>query len=343
MPPVAVRRVIMGPLWLLLAVACVVLSPIAGLVAATASALSGNRQPLRLVHFVLRYFVWEAAVLVACLALWLASGFGLRLGTQRFQDLHYRLLGWMLDGILQPVLRSLRIDVQEEPTGDARKALAARDRPLILLSRHAGPGDSFLIVSQLLTRYGRHPRIVMKEALALDPCLDLLCHRLPNALIDTSDPQECQAQISRLSSGLDGTGVLVMFPEGGNYTPERRKRAILRLWRRGEGSRAARAEQMRNVMPPRTTGALAALKANPEADVIFAAHTGLGHEAFPMQMWRRPPVGRTVRMRMWLAPAGERPTSVEGQEDWLFTWWERLDAWIESAGEESAVSEAIPR
>jgi hypothetical protein len=38
-----------------------------------------------------------------------------------------------------------------------------------VLSRHAGPGDSFLLVHQLLSVYQRRPRVVMKATLQLDP------------------------------------------------------------------------------------------------------------------------------------------------------------------------------
>ncbi|MGI8558652.1 MAG: 1-acyl-sn-glycerol-3-phosphate acyltransferase [Solirubrobacteraceae bacterium] len=332
MPPRVVRRMLVGPLWVLFAALSALLSPIA----AIASLVTGNRQPLRLAHFIFVYVTREATVLAACVKLWVASGFGRRLQTEHFLDAHYRLLGRLLGGILRPVLKSLEIDIAAEPSEAAETALAARHQPLILFSRHAGPGDSFLVVNALLERYDRRPRIVMKQTLALDPALDVLCNRLPNALIDTSDPDKCERQISRLSRDLDGRGVLVLFPEGGNYTPKRRRDAIKSLRRRGHRSEAARAEQMTHVMPPKMTGASAALNANPEADVIFAAHTGLGHEAFPLEMWRNPPTDRTVRMRMWLAPAAERPTTAEQQTDWLFQWWKRLDDWIESQGQEPA-------
>jgi len=55
-----------------------------------------------------------------------------------------------------------------------------------VLSRHAGPGDSFLLIHQLLSVYGRRPRVVMKAALQFDPSLDVLGNRLPNVFIQHS-------------------------------------------------------------------------------------------------------------------------------------------------------------
>lgn len=334
MPPVLARRLVIIPLWMMLAVVGTLGSPVALAIAALAGALTGSRQPVRLVHFTLSYLLHETAILAACGGLWVASGFGRRMTSERFQAAHYRLMGRLLEGILQDVLGSLRIDIDAEGSPAAEQALRDPHRPLILFSRHAGPGDSFLIINLLVSRYGRRPRIVMKKALALDPCLDLLCHRLPNALLDTTDREACEAQITIMAEGLDGRGVLVLFPEGGNFTPERRRRAILSLWRQGRGAQASQAEAMEHVMAPKPTGALTALAANPSADVIFAAHTGLGRDAYPLEMWRHPPVGHTLHMRMWLAPASERPSDGEAQMDWLFGWWKALDDWIDSQGTE---------
>ena len=54
---------------------------------------------------------------------------------------------------------------------------------MIVLARHAGPGDSFLLVHQLLSAYRRKPRIVMKAALQFDPSIDVVINRLPHAFV----------------------------------------------------------------------------------------------------------------------------------------------------------------
>ena len=85
---------------------------------------------------------------------------------------------------------------------------------------------------------------------------------------------------------------------------------------------------MTHVLPPQPHGALAALQARPDADVVFAAHTGLGLAAYPTQFWREMPIGGTLHTRMWLAPRAEVPTSDDEQVAWLYDWWERIDGWI---------------
>ena len=59
------------------------------------------------------------------------------------------------------------------------------------------------------------------------------------------------------------------------------------------------------MLPPRPSGALAALRGNPDAGVIFGTHSGLGLAAFPSEIWRDPPLHRTFSSHVWLAP----PTS----------------------------------
>ena len=55
---------------------------------------------------------------------------------------------------------------------------------MVVLSRHAGPGDSFLLVHTLMDRdHLRRPRIVLKDVLQLDPLIDVYLNRLPNHFV----------------------------------------------------------------------------------------------------------------------------------------------------------------
>jgi 1-acyl-sn-glycerol-3-phosphate acyltransferase len=247
------------------------------------------------------------------------------------------LLRWFVRGLTERAQGMLDIDTSPELSPEAAESLR-RDEPLLFFSRHAGPGDTVLLIDQLLSDYGRLPSVVFKDSLAIDPCVDLIGHRLPHAVLDRSDPDECEATIQAVSATLGPRGVLVLFPEGGNFTAPRRRRALASLRRKGRLREAAAGEEMTHVMPPHPTGALAALRGNPGADVIFSAHTGLGLAAFPRELWRHTPIGRTLKTHLWLAPAAERPNDPHEQVEWLYDWWKRLDAWVEAQGEESPVS-----
>ena len=333
MPPTAIRRPITVTVWLVVSVVCLVLSPVLLALAAVASAVWRRPQPLIFTRLVVTYFTLELATLIACGALWLASGAGRLMGNRRFQHLHYRLLRWFVHGFAQRWLALLEIDVAAEEPNDALRAMET-DRPLLFFSRHAGPGDTILLIDRLLTRFDRLPSIVFKQSVAIDPCVDLIAHRLPHAVLDTADKQECEARIEEVAAGLGNRGVLLLFPEGGNFTAERRRRAVRNLWRTGRRREAARADQMSHVLPPRPSGALAALRGNPEADVIFAAHSGLGLAAFPREIWHAAPLRKTFKTHMWLSPAAQRPLDADAQVAWLYAWWKRLDEWIDDQGTE---------
>ena len=98
----------------------------------------------------------------------------------------------------------------------------------------------------------------------------------------------------------------MIFPEGGNWTPGRWRRGIRRLERQGRPDLAARARDMPHLLPPRTGGALAALAACPDADVIFVGHAGLDQLASVADVWRSLPMDHVVEARWWRVPADGR-------------------------------------
>jgi 1-acyl-sn-glycerol-3-phosphate acyltransferase len=332
MPPAIVRRPLTITAWLMMSISCLILSPVLLAAGAIASRLTRRPQPKLLARLFIAYCARELGVIMAAGALWLASGCGMAMHRPRIQRAHYRLLGWYVRGLAERVLTLLDLDIESELAPEVSAALRA-DRPLIFLSRHAGPGDTLLLIDQLLRRYDRYPSVVFKQTLTIDPCVDLIGHRLPHAVLDTSEAAECEARIEQITSELGPRGILVIFPEGGNFTPERRQTALRRLRRKGRRREARAGEQMAHMMPPHPAGALAALRGNPDADVLFSVHTGLGLAAFPSQLWHETPISQTLRTQMWLVPSGDRPRDPDEQVRWLYDWWKRLDDWVAKQGE----------
>ena len=351
LPPRLVRRLVLAPLALIvIALALAVLSPLLALLTGAFGLVTRRRlyrsRALRLLSFALVWLFAESTALFMCLGLWVISGFGGRIRARsRITSRHYAVMRWFLDSIYRAGTRSfgLRVEVEEpELTGPELAARLAR--PVIVLSRHAGPGDSFLLVRQLLSVYQRRPRVVMKATMQLDPGVDVVANRLPNVFINhakTGDRLFVE-QIERLASGLDQAGALVIFPEGGNWTPSRWVRGIGRLERMGRTDLADRAREMPNLLPPRSGGAFAAIMACPEADVIFVAHAGLDQLVSvgrcPGGAW---PIGQVVRAKWWRVPVDQVPRELdhEAQLQWLYDWWERIDTWISDnrPGEEQSL------
>ena len=337
LPPRLLRRVVLAPLVVVLALALVVISPLIALLAVAFSlarrSRSGRMRGVRLLVFALVWLTAETATLFMCLGLWIASGFGGRLRTEPFQSRHYAIMRWFLDLIYRTGTRTFRVRVEiDEPELTAGEKAARLARPVIVLSRHAGPGDSFLLVRHLLSVYGRRPRVVMKATMQLDPSLDVVANRLPNVFVRQSRGGKgiFSEQIERLAGGLDRLGALVIFPEGGNWTPGRWHRGIERLEQGGREDLAIRARDMPNLLPPRPGGALAAIAACPGADVIFVAHAGLDRLVSVGDVWRNLPMDQVIRAKWWRVPVGEVPRSADhaAQELWLYDWWQRIDAWI---------------
>jgi hypothetical protein len=45
-------------------------------------------------------------------------------------------------------------------------------------------------------------------------------------------------------------------------------------------------------------------------------------------VWRELPMDKVIVMRWWQVARDEIPAGRDARIDWLFGWWERIDAWI---------------
>ncbi len=329
LPPPAVRRVVSVPVALAALPLLVATLPLWVLTGALSSLfLPGRWRGLRLLWFGIAWFACEWVALGALGWMWLRAGFGRHLGEDRWQEAHYRLLGWILDRVYRTARWTFRLRVVG--SGDGRPF--RRDRPQLVLCRHAGPGDSLLLVRELVILGQLRPRIVLKDALQIDPTVDVLLNRLPNRFItpNPSVADDVTAAVGSLASDAGPGDAVVIFPEGGNFTKQRRSRAIARLHRLGHADEAVKAERMRNLMAPRPGGTLAAMAAAPGADVLLVAHEGLEDLSSVADLWRGLPMDDVVEVKWWNVPADELPRDepVDAQVDWLFDWWSRLDAWV---------------
>src|SRR5215218_860965 len=323
-PPLLVRRLIVAPLVFVLELAFVVASPLLALLAALLALFVGSRG-LRLLAIAVSYAARHAAGLLACLALWVASGFGARSRSARFQRAYYDLLRWFVGGVYRSIVRWARVEVRIDGTDEALSALSEAAEPAIVLSRHAGEGDSLLVLHELLCRHRRRPRLVLHEALRLDPLIDIIGHRLPNRFVSPRGG-DTEVEIAAMAEGVDDDGAVLIFPEGANFTEARRARGIERLERAGRERQAAWARQMRHVSAPRPGGTLAAIRAVPHAHVVVVGHVGM-----PVgfgELWQRLPAEQTVELRLWLVD--ELPELHDERIDRLFGWWRALDAWVEA-------------
>jgi 1-acyl-sn-glycerol-3-phosphate acyltransferase len=337
-----VRR-LTGPLLIAALAAAVVLLPALVIVAVIYSVwLPGRWRALRLLCFALVHLAMEVAALLVAAVLWALSGFGRRLTRPAFLRAHYTVLRLLLDVLMSAAQRlfALRLVTHGASWSPLDDGVPGSTNAMVVLSRHAGPGDSFLLVQTLMNRdHLRRPRIVLKDLLQLDPLLDVYLNRLPNHFV-SADPvagSNSVDAIAELARGLGDEDALLIFPEGANFTPQRRFRAIQRLRNRGLARAVRRAEAMQHLLPPRPAGVTAALQAAPHADVVFVAHTGLEHLSTLRDLWRGLPMDKTLHLRWWFVPAADVPRDETEQTDWLYGWWETIDNWITITQQQEAV------
>jgi 1-acyl-sn-glycerol-3-phosphate acyltransferase len=345
LPPRWIRRLVLTPAVPLFTLLLLALLPVWLVVAAVASVyLPGRWRALRVLAFLLVYLLADTVMLVRLLLLWIASGFGARLEQAPWPARHYAAMRTYLAVLVTAGRRIFKVgfDVDMADLGFAEEELR---RPVLIFSRHAGPGDSFLLVHSLLQR-GRHPRIVLKDTLQWSPVIDIGLNRVPTFFVGRGAPPGTGTRAIRtLAEGLGSDGALVLFPEGRNWTPRRRLRSIDKLEAAGMHHEAEVARELRHVLSPRSGGALAALEGAPTANVAFVAHTGLEHFTSLADVWRGIPIGSDVSVKGWWVPRREVPRAREAREAWLQWWWRRIDAWlIDHLGAEAvpdAVVEAV--
>lgn len=333
LPPRWVRRTVLAPLVVLLAILLIptTLLLVVLLGAVLTWVLPGRLRVLRVLWMVSFYIIWDAMLLLALFGLWIGSLFGVFLQRPAFQGAHYRLAGRGMQLLFWQVRWTLRLEIEVR---DADLSGALTGTPVIVASRHAGPGDSFILVHALLNWFERDPRIVLKDTLQWDPAVDVLLNRLPMQFVTPRSSRKgggpgLASSVGELASDLGDRSALLIFPEGGNVTPRRRQARIDALHAQGRSTLAAQAEQMVNVMAPHAGGLLSAVDAAPEAAVVFVAHTGLDQLITVRDIWRELPVDKRIVMKGWTVRPEDVPRDDAEQEAWLFAHWQQIDDWIE--------------
>jgi 1-acyl-sn-glycerol-3-phosphate acyltransferase len=335
LPPRWLRRVLIDPAIVLLVALALVSLPVWVIAAAFLSRyVPGNWRILRIAWFLFFYLVVEAVSLSLMSLTWVFSGFGWKLRSPFFTETHYRLLALMLSTVMRSAQRTFKLRIVQdgrrphtEPAADGE-----RSRAILVLSRHAGPGDSFLLMDGLVNGYQRDPRIVLKEFLQWDPAVDVILNRLPAAFVPVGRKggEALVDAISNLARTMDHDDAFVIFPEGANYTERRRVNAIQKLREIGRPDLAERAEELKQTLPPRSLGVITALSAAPpDSDVFFIGHAGLEAFVTAGDIWRAMPMDTEVEVKIWHVRAEDIPPPEE-QETWLYDVWAEIDDWISS-------------
>lgn len=229
------------------------------------------------VDLVRRRFRFPLARFVAFGLLWswletlglLAAGVLFMVGKGRDLPANYRLQAWWTRNVVRAL--RLTVGVQIEVEGFAELGSG----PFVALCRHASLADSVMSAWVLADHANLKPRYVLKKELQLDPCLDVVGHRLPNYFVTrgaTNVAAELQG-IEQMARGLAVDEVAVIFPEGSRANPRKREKALAKIAGRSPG-RAQRLGALQYLLPPKPAGASTLLAAVPDANVITMWHSG---------------------------------------------------------------------
>jgi 1-acyl-sn-glycerol-3-phosphate acyltransferase len=228
------------------------------------------------------------------------------------------------------VRRILDVDVVLE-AGSATPHDTPRDVPLIVLSRHCGPGDSVLVAWLLAVEYRMRLRVVLKAVLRCEPLLDLAGGWGCLCFLGRGD--RARRQVRFFAESLSGGQAMLLFPEGANFSWPRWRNAIHRLRSTGDLRAAARALRQSHTLPPRSGGAAAAVAGAPNANLLVLTHNGFCADGRARPWWQLP-VHRQLLVRTVLVPAAEVP-SPKQLAHWLDQTWTRVDSWVAAHAEQS--------
>ncbi len=267
------------------------------------------------------YFAMEAMGLTAAAGVWLLRPW---LGT-RYDRANFLLQCLWARALFGGARRLFDMRIEVEGAG------ALLPGPILLLMRHASVADTLLPAVIVSGHTGLRLRYVMKRELLWDPCLDVVGQRLPNAFVRRGTRDAAQtASVRALAENLGPDEGVQLYPEGTRWTPERRRAVIDRLARSADPKLLERAQALQWLLPPRLGGVLALLEAAPEADVVFAVHTGFEGVRTLTDVWKGTLVGTRVQVRFERIPAADIPLEREERIEWILGHWARLDTWIEA-------------
>lgn len=324
------RRLIITPVALIAAAIAIATSPLLVAGAAIADLVARRRRwpRLRLVILIIGALVIETIGLIGSFVLWVITGFGL-LGTRRWRwHRHRAFMGWYTRAMLGLIVRVLGTRIVWKDTGDLAGG------PIVLLARHTSFFDALIPATVLSQRAGLLSHHVVTHGLRYAPCIDIVGHRFPNRFIKRipSAGSNELGPIEAVGAQLDERSGAIIFPEGTFRNVQNFERATRRI-RRRDPETADRAERLRHVLPPRSSGTFALLSGAPDADVLICANTGFESFGSIRAIVEDPYTDRPIVIETWRISRSDIPADADAFNRWLFDQFVAIDAWVSAEGE----------
>jgi 1-acyl-sn-glycerol-3-phosphate acyltransferase len=283
----------------------------------------GSRGALRSFAFVVVYLWCESIGILVSFWLWLRHALPTRNSGERwrrFLDGNFALQCWWANALKMGAQRlfSLRFVIEG--------AHVLGGSPVIMLPRHVSIADTvipmvfYAIPQQVRLRY------VLKRELLFDPCLDIVGNRLPNCFVARSgaDAQADLDRVAALAGDLGANDGFLIYPEGTRFSAERRRRVLEGLASRVGAADLERMRAWSQLLPPRPGGAMTLIRAAPDRDLVFCAHTGFEGASHVRHLINGSWIGADIRIRFWRIDHRDIPADEAAQRAFLFTQWDRM-------------------
>lgn len=315
----AVRRFKTIPLVLVLTLVVTPLYPVVLIGTFIADLIRRDQLVLSRLWTVGLAFLWlETGAIVASGAHWVWY----RGDRAKLREAMWGLQEWWGRSLFRVVRGLLSLEVEV----DGEDQLAGG--PILLFMRHASIIDNLLPINLVSLPNGFRLRYILKKELLSYPALDIGGNRLPNYFVDRSGDTATELKAIRdLAEALESHEGVMIWPEGTRFT-QRKYDVIMKRLERSKSELFAKAKSLRATLPPKLGGPLALLDAARNADVIFAAHSGLEGFATVKEMMSGSVVGRTIRVKFWRVKSADIPRTREQLVDWLFDEWRRVDDFV---------------
>ena len=304
------RRLITIPTLLVTSVLFAFAFPFLFVMALLAARLTSVRGATATLLFTGGYLVCELIGIARMTWLWISG-----VGRADFIDRNQAVQYWWANALRDWVFFCFKLKF----TATGIEALTGP--PCIVFPRHASLADTVLPIVLYGSPLKVKLRYVLKRELLWDPALDIGGNRVPNHFVDRSggDSQGAARAIHALTADIGANEGIAMFPEGTRFSVEKRNR----LLNSNKPDLVKLAERWPDLLPPRLSGSLAMLSANPGLDMLFIAHTGFELAGRLESLLSGEWLGTEIRVHYWRVPIAAIP-GPDGQKEFLFAQWDRM-------------------
>ncbi|UIJ34215.1 1-acyl-sn-glycerol-3-phosphate acyltransferase [Allobranchiibius sp. GilTou73] len=316
--PLPLRRVVRDPIYVVAVPALLVVLAILAVPAWLLGLVARRRRPLRFIVIGMAAVVLDFSIFARCTGLWVAH----RAGRRRPEDWktdHIEVVAHALDVFVGRARRVVGFEVHITGGTDLDHGL-----PTVLLARHAGVGDSLMMVWVMTRHLGCVPRVVLKRMLLWDPAMDLALRRLGAFFLPPPrvPDDERDSQLAAFAKSAGPGEVILLFPEGRNWTPGRWEAEVEQARDDGDLVALDWMESHPTVLDPHTGAMRTILAAVPDPQVLVGAHRGVERLSSIAAIWAAVPL--THRVDVSLRRTRVRPDDLVG---WLRDEWAAIDDW----------------